>query len=273
MMEEESVTVTEVVVEHVWRGRVLELRLNRPDHLNALSNAIIDALGRAVRIATDDAAVAAVFVTANGRAFSAGADLIEVRERLASPATFREGLDIWRRVFRDLERCPKPVIAIIDGLAIAGGLELALSCDVIVASDRAKLGDGHITYGLVPGGGGTRRLPEALGTRAARWLMYSGETVDAHTALALGLVQHVVPHGELEQWTVDFAETLSTRSAPALAFMKAMTASGQVTDERLEHEVEAAVHVVTGPDAKEGLAAFEQKRAPAFPSVASHQRS
>ena len=268
-----NATVGEVVVEHVWRGRVLELRLNRPGHLNALSSAVIDALGRAVLIATDDAAVAAVLVTANGRAFSAGADLIEARERLASPAVFREGLDAWRRAFRDLERCPKPVIAIVDGLAIAGGLELALSCDVIVASDRAKFGDGHITYGLVPGGGGTRRLPDALGTRAARWLMYTGATVDAHTALALGLVQHVVPHGELEQWTVDFAETLSTRSAPALAFMKSMTASGQVTDERLEHEVEAAVHVVTGPDAQEGLAAFEQKRAPAFPSVTPHQRS
>jgi enoyl-CoA hydratase/carnithine racemase len=267
------VTVAEVVVEQLWRGRVLELRLNRPDQLNALSSEVIDALGHAVRIATDNAAVAAVFVTANGRAFSAGADLIEARDRLASPATFREGLDTWRRVFRDLELCPKPVIAIIDGLAIAGGLELALSCDVIVASDRAKFGDGHIAYGLVPGGGGTRRLPDAIGTRAARWLMYTGETVDAHTALALGLVQRVVPVGELHQWTTAFAETLSTRSAPALAFMKAMTVSGQVTDERLEHEVAAAVHVVTGPDAQEGLAAFEQKRAPAFPSVTSQQRS
>jgi hypothetical protein len=162
--------VTETVVEQLWRGRVLELRLNRPDQLNALSNGVIDALGRGIRIATESASVAGVFVTANGRAFSAGADLIEARERLASPATFREGLNSWRRVFRGLELCPKPVIAIIDGLAIAGGLELALSCDVIVASDRAKFGDGHITYGLVPGGGGTRRLPDAVGTRAARWL-------------------------------------------------------------------------------------------------------
>lgn len=255
------------VVERVRRGRVLELRLNRPDHLNALSGAVIDALGDAVGQAADDATIAAVMVTANGRAFSAGADLIEARQQLGKPATFRDVLDRWRRAFRNLEHCPKPVIAVVDGLAIAGGLELALSCDVIVASDRAKFGDGHITYGLVPGGGGTRRLPDALGTRAARWLMYTGATVDAHTALSLGLVQHVVPHGELEQWTVDFVETLSTRSASALAFMKAMTASGRITDERLEHEVAAAVHLVTGADAQEGLAAFEQKRTPTFPSV------
>ena len=86
-------------------------------------------------------------------------------------------------------------------------------------------------------------------------------------------MQHVVPTGDLEQWTADFAGTLSARSAPALAFMKSMTASGQVTDERLEHELDAAVHVVAGPDAQEGLAAFEQKRAPEFPSITAHQRS
>ncbi len=268
-----AVTVTEVVVEQLWRGRVMELRLNRPGQMNALNSGVIDALATGIQAAKDDSAVAAVFVTADGRAFSAGADLIEAKERLASPTTFREGLTSWRRLFREMERCPKPVIAIVDGLAIAGGLELALSCDVIVASDRAKFGDGHIAYGLVPGGGGTRRLPDALGTRAARWLMYTGQTVDARTAMELGLVQHVVPTGDLEQWTADFAGTLSARSAPALAFMKSMTASGQVTDERLEHELDAAVHVVAGPDAQEGLAAFEQKRAPEFPSITAHQRS
>ena len=115
------------VVEQLQRGRVLELRLNRPDQLNALSDAVIDGLGRGVQRATESSSVAAVFVTANGRAFSAGADLIEARTRLASPATFRDGLEGWRRVFRDLERCPKPVIAIVYGLAIARGLELALA--------------------------------------------------------------------------------------------------------------------------------------------------
>lgn len=255
------------VVERIRRARVLELRLNRPEQLNALNGAVIDALESGVRAAGDDPTIAAVFVTANGRAFSAGADLVEAREQVAFPAEFRQGLGRWRRAFRALESCPKPVIAILDGLAIAGGLELALSCDLIVASDRAKLGDGHIAYGLVPGGGGSRRLPDAIGARAARWLMYTGGTVDAHTAQALGLVQHVVPAGELDVWTDTFAKNLSAQSAPALAFMKAMTASDRITDERLHHEIEAAAHVVVGPDAQEGLAAFEQKRSPNFPSV------
>jgi enoyl-CoA hydratase/carnithine racemase len=250
------------------RGRVLELSLNRPAQLNALNGALVDAIGRAAAAAGADDSVAAVLLTAQGRAFSAGADLLEAREQLAAgSATFRAGLDGWQRAFCALEECQKPVIAIVAGLAIAGGLELALSCDLIVATDRARLGDGHITYGLVPGGGGSRRLPDAIGSRAARWLMYTGELIDAHTALRLGLVQHVVPAAEADAWASQLAQALSQRSPAALAFMKRMTASGQVSRERLDHEVEAAVHVVTGPDALEGMAAFGEKRPPRFPSL------
>lgn len=261
--------MTEEVVIQRRHGRIVELTLNRPEHRNALSAAVIDVLGRAVRAAAGDNRVTAILITGNGRAFSAGADLVEAQRQLVTPLVFRDVLESWRRTFRDIERCPKPVIAIVDGLAIAGGLELALACDVIVATDRATFGDAHIKFGLVPGGGGTRRLPDAIGVRMARWMMYTGGTVDAHTAMTIGLVQHVLPHAELDQWITDFAEKLSACSAPALAFMKTMTVSASVTDERLEHEVASAVHLVTGPDAQEGLAAFQQKRAPAFPSVAA----
>jgi len=255
------------VVRRIWRDRVLEVRLNRPDQLNALSSGLIAELADAARSAADDDRVAAVFVTAAGRAFSAGADLIEAGEKVGDPALFRAMLLEWRDAFRALETCPKPVIAVVDGLAIAGGIELALACDVIVATDRARFGDSHVTYGLVPGGGGSRRLPDAIGSRAARWLMYTGQTVDADTALRLGIVQHVVAHADLDGWLDEFAAQLSQRSAPALEFFKAMTASSQITDDRLTQEVDAAVQIVTGPDAKEGLAAFSDKRAPQFPSV------
>jgi enoyl-CoA hydratase/carnithine racemase len=259
--------VDDVLIER-RRGRVLELSLNRPGQMNALNGALIGAIGRAAAAAAADDSVAAVFLTAQGRAFCAGADLLEAREQLATGgAAFRAGLDGWQRAFCALEDCPKPVIAIVAGLAIAGGLELALSCDLIVATDRARLGDGHIAYGLVPGGGGSRRLPDAIGARAARWLMYTGELVDADTALRLGLVQHVVPAAEADAWASQLAESLSQRSLAALAFMKRMTASSQVSRERLDHEIEAAVHVVTGPDALEGMAAFAQKRPPRFPSL------
>jgi enoyl-CoA hydratase/carnithine racemase len=260
--------VDDVLIER-RRGRVLELRLNRPDRMNALNTAVIDSIGRAAASAAADNSVAAVFITAEGRAFSAGADLLEAREQLSSgTGAFRGNLYDWQRAFSALEDCPKPVIAIVQGLAIAGGLELALSCDLIVATDRARLGDGHITYGLVPGGGGSQRLTDAIGSRAARWLMYTGETVDAQTALGLGLVQQVVPAAEIEAWLDQLAESLSQRSPAALTFMKRMTASGQVSRERLDHEIEAAVHVVGGPDAQEGMTAFGLKRAPQFPSLA-----
>jgi enoyl-CoA hydratase len=258
--------MTDVLLQ-IRRGRVLELRLNRPGQMNALSTQLIAELNEAVRVACVDDTVAAVFITASGRAFSAGADLVEAKAQLADPARFRDGLEVWRATFRALEALPKPVIAVVDGLAIAGGLELALSCDVIVATDRARLGDGHATYGLVPGGGGSQRLPDAVGVRAARWLMYTGALVDAHAAQQLGLVQHVVPAAELDAWLDELAETLSGRSPAALAFYKTMTASAAVTDERLAHEVLAAVAVVSGPDAQQGLAAFEAKRKPRFPSI------
>jgi len=222
------------------RGRVLEIRLNRPDQMNALSAELISELASAVEAARTDRTVAAVFITATGRSFSAGADLIEAKALLADPALFRESLEVWRSTFRALETLPKPVIAVVDGLAIAGGLELALACDLIVATDRARLGDGHATYGLVPGGGGSQRLPDAIGVRAARWLMYTGELVDAQTAQRLGLVQHVVAADELEAWLDETAATLSGRSPAALSFFKSMTASSSVTDERLAHEVVAA---------------------------------
>jgi enoyl-CoA hydratase/carnithine racemase len=262
--------VTDLVLK-IRRGRVVELRLNRPEQMNALSAQLIAELAAAVTSAGADDTVAALFITAGGRAFSAGADLIEAKEQLADPATFRETLDLWRRTFRALETLPKPVIAVVDGLAIAGGLELALACDLVVATDRAKLGDGHATYGLVPGGGGSQRLPDAIGVRAARWLMYTGALVDAATAHQLGLVQHVLPAAELEGWLEETAQTLSARSSAALAFVKTMTASPSVTDERLTHEVLAAVAVVSGPDAQEGLAAFEAKRPPRFPSIVDHE--
>jgi enoyl-CoA hydratase/carnithine racemase len=259
--------VDDVLIER-RRGRVLELRLSRPDQLNALNIALVGAISRAAAAAAADDSVAAMFLTAEGRAFSAGADLLEAREQLESgPVAFRANLYRWQQAFCALEDCPKPVIAIVTGLAIAGGLELALSCDVIVATDRARLGDGHITYGLVPGGGGSRRLTDAIGSRAARWLMYTGETIDAATALSLGLVQQVVPAAGIEDWLDQLAESLSQRSLAALAFMKRMTKSAQVSRERLDHEIEAAVHVVSGPDAQEGLTAFGQKRAPRFPSI------
>jgi enoyl-CoA hydratase/carnithine racemase len=171
---------------------VLVLRLNRPEQLNALSRELVEELRDAAAGVPDDPSVRVVVLTGAGRAFSAGADLAEALALVREPQAFRQMLRLWRGTFRLLEELPVPVVAAVNGIAFAGGLELALSCDVIVAAAGAALGDAHVRYGLVPGGGGSQRLVDAVGVRSARWLMYTGATVDARTAHHIGLVQHVI---------------------------------------------------------------------------------
>lgn len=246
---------------------VVRLTIRRPEQMNAISTGVVDDLQRHLADIAARPDDRVVVLTGAGRAFCAGADLIEAEGLIGDPAAFRRWLLSWREAFRALETCPKPVIAAVQGLALAGGLELALSCDVIVASDRATLGDVHARYGLVPGGGGSQRLPDAVGTRRARWLMYTGATLTAAEAADWGLVQQVFPADGFEARVAELAAAMAARSQPSLAFMKRTTASRLVDDRGLDLEIEAAVHVLAGPDAVEGLAAFREKREPAFRST------
>jgi enoyl-CoA hydratase len=248
--------------------RVLIVTLNRPQQMNALNGALIAELGRTVADAATDDGVHVVVITGAGSAFSAGADLKEALASASDAERFRASLLAWRDVFVSIEQCPKPVIAGINGITIAGGLELALSCDLMIASSVAKIGDGHISYGLVPGGGGSQRLPDAIGARQARWLMYTGTMVDAERALQIGLVQHVIGEESYREGLLEIASVMSRRSLPALAFMKRQTTAKAVTRDGLDLEIQAAVHVVMGADAREGLTAFTERRAPHFPAPA-----
>jgi enoyl-CoA hydratase/carnithine racemase len=168
-------------------GRVVRLTLARPEEMNAINTELITELGTHVDSAAGDPTVGVVVIAAEGRAFCAGADLKEALAKTGDAGDFRTWLLTWRHVFRRIETMQKPVIAAVQGMALAGGLELVLSCDVVVASSQARFGDAHINYGLVPGGGGSKRLPEAVGTRTARWLMYTGEVIDAERAFLVGL--------------------------------------------------------------------------------------
>jgi enoyl-CoA hydratase/carnithine racemase len=250
-----------VLVEQ--RGGVRLLTLNRPDQMNALSSALVLAIREAVTDAESDPAVRVVHLTGAGRAFCAGADLVEAATVTQSSADFRSYLLAWRRTFDGLGECQKPVVALLNGLTLAGGLELALACDYMVASSAAKVGDVHANFGLVPGGGGTQRLTDAVGSRFARWLMFSGEILTAQQALAVGLVQQVVDAESFAEdcWTI--GETMAARSQPGLAFMKRMSRPG-ISRDGIDLEIEGAGHLVTGPDAREGLAAFQGKRSPKF---------
>lgn len=246
------------------RDRVLWLTLDRPDQMNALCTPLMAELRDAIHTAAGDDTVHVIVVTGAGRAFCAGADLAEAQQTLATPATFRQSLLSWRDAFAAIAECSKPVIAAVNGVALAGGIELALACDVIVATRSAKLGDVHARYGLVPGGGGSQRLPDAVGTRWARWLMYTGEVLSADDARKIGLVQAVYQDEEFTESVRSLTDTMSHRSGPGLAFMKRLSASPRVTEAGINLELEGAVHLVTGPDAQEGLAAFIGKRDPEF---------
>ena len=243
---------------------VLRLVLNRPEQMNALCSPLVAALHAAVDGAASDPAVRVIVITGGGRAFCAGADLAEVGQLSADPAGFRRFLVSLRDALLAMERCPKPVIVAVNGITLAGGLELALAADFIVMSSGARIGDGHARYGLVPGGGGTQRLPDAVGPRFARWLMYTAATLTAEEAQRAGLVQQVFDEATFEKDVAALARRLAGLSQPGLAFMKRMSVSRSVTVDGLDLEVEAAVGVIGGPDAREGVSAFLDKRDPVF---------
>lgn len=246
------------------RDGVVWLSIARPQQMNALSTEVITELARHIAAASSSVDDRVIVVTGTGSVFCAGADLLEARDKTASSTAFRSWLALWRDTFRAIERCPKPVIAALNGATLAGGLELALACDVMIAADTAVIGDVHCRYGLVPGGGGSQRLPEAVGTRRARWLMYTGSTLTATEARDWGLVQEVVDHRVFRESVHRTAATMARRSSASLAVMKRLSTPGAITDEGLDKEIEAAAQLIVGPDAREGLAAFFDKRDPVF---------
>jgi enoyl-CoA hydratase len=191
------------------------LRLNRPP-LNALSTALLGELGEHARALAVDAAVKAVVVTGNEKAFAAGADVSEFTAPGAAPvvtAGFRAGFDA-------LTAIPRPVIAAISGFALGGGFELALACDLRVAADTARVGFPEIQLGIFPGAGGTQRLPRLVGPARAKELVWSGRHVKAEEALALGLVDRVVPAADVVDAALEWAATLGAGAVAAMGLAK-----------------------------------------------------
>ncbi|MPZ68012.1 MAG: enoyl-CoA hydratase/isomerase family protein [Actinobacteria bacterium] len=245
-------------------GGVLTLRLNRPGQMNALDSELIAALGDEIASASLNRDVRVLLLTGSGSAFCAGADLDEARGLSKDPKDFETWLYSWKKTFSRLETIGKPTLAVVDGWALAGGLELALACDIVIASESSRLGDVHIRHGLVPGGGGTVRLPDAVGRRVARWLMFTGAIITAREAMGIGLVQAVFSDDEFNVKVQELAAGISRASAPALAFMKEMTRVGGDTSDLLSAEIDQGVLILCGIDAKEGLESFVGKRTPRF---------
>lgn len=248
------------------KGGIGRIVLDRPEQLNAISPQLLEDLDRVCETIEGDPGLRVVTLTAAGRAFCAGADLKAVRELSPDPQQWSGFMRLWHRVFNRIEALPVPVIAGVQGLALAGGLELVLVADLVVADEAARLGDQHANFGLVAGGGGSQRLPRLVGARRAKELMLLGGWLSAAEAQAWGLVNRVAPAGTLGAVVEEMAAALAVKSVSAGRTVKALV--NRAFDADLTSGLELERHLVAAhmrsADAAEGLRAFAEKRAPVF---------
>jgi enoyl-CoA hydratase len=246
------------------RGAVAVLTINRPDKLNALNSQVHREGVAALDELKKDETVRVLVITGAGeKSFIAGADIGEFAGK--TPFEQHSGFN-ERTLFNSLDSFPKPVIAMINGFALGGGCELALACDIRLASEKARLGQPEINLGIIPGGGGTQRLTRLVGEGKSMELILSGEMIDAPTAYNLGLVNHVYAPEELEAKTFELANKIAEKSPIALQMAKEAVklASRSNLDEGLRREVDLFAVCFSTEDKEEGVAAFLEKRKPVF---------
>ena len=232
---------------------VATLRIDRPP-LNALSRAVLEELESAARELAGDAELKAVCVLGGAKAFAAGADISEFGGH-AQACEFRKQ---FRAAFDRIDEIPRPVIAAINGVALGGGLELALACDLRIAADNARVGQPEILLGVIPGAGATQRLPRLVGPARAKELIWSGRQVKADEALAMGLVDRVVPSGELEDAALEWAGSFASGAVAAMGLAKRVIDAGlgRPLGEGLDLEGDAFVEVFGTEDAATGVRSF-----------------
>jgi enoyl-CoA hydratase len=246
------------------QDRVATLTVNRPDKLNALNDATVAELGQAVDQIRADDAIGGVILTGAGRAFVAGADISELSGQ--TPAAAKARARLGQHVFRRIETCPKPVIAVVNGFALGGGCELAMACHIRIASDAAKFGQPESKLGLIPGYGGSQRLPRLVGKGRAIQLLITGEMIDAAEAYRIGLVNKVVPAADLMSTAREMMKTILANGPLAVALcIQAIDRGLDVSlDEGLILEANLFEALAATDDMREGTRAFMEKRAPAF---------
>ncbi len=246
-------------------GRVVFITIKRESALNALNANILEKLAAAFEDLEDDGSVSVVVITGYGeKAFVAGADVKEIKDAGATGRTafIRRGQEILSQI----RRSSKIVIAAINGYALGGGCELALACDIRIASDRARMGMPEASIGVMAGYGGTQLLARLLHVGMARYLIFSGAMVTAHEALSIGLVEKVYPADALMQEVGELAHRIASAGPLALECSKRAinTGTSLPLTEALEFELEEYDKVARSQDAEEGLSAFLEKRKPAF---------
>lgn len=240
--------------------------INRPDKFNCLSLAVHRLLLDAIDRFETDPGVHCILIRSEGKNFCTGADLEEVSGLRGSLEQLQEFVALGHRALRRLETSPLPVVVAIQGLALAGGLELVLAADVGFAGASARFGDQHAQFGLVPGWGASQRLPRMIGRRRALDLMLSARWLSATEALDIGIVNYVVEDDQLAPHALEYCQKLCTSSRDGLALMKKLTDQGLdlPLDEALHLEQKLAAPALQSADVSEGLAAFAARRVPVF---------
>ena len=248
-------------------NRVATIRLNRPDNLNALSPEVLAELSSGVAEAGEDESIKALVIRGEGRAFCAGADLTYFQATFDDPALLPKYLAQIKDTLRQIEELPIPAIAVVHGFALAGGLELMMACDMALVADDARVGDQHVNFGLIPGGGSTQRLPRRVGLQRAMELLTTGRWLSGAEAVDWGLALRSAPAEGLDEELEKLLGPLRTKSREGLALIKSVTLKGMglSTDDGVALEGHAfAQYMTTSPHPAEGIKAFKEKRTPEF---------
>jgi enoyl-CoA hydratase len=240
------------------------ITIDRPDKRNALDRATRRQLLQAFTDMREDPKVRVVVLTGTGKAFVAGADVSEFVGR--KPMDILGELLHEPSIFEAADALPKPLIAMINGYCLGSGNELAMACDIRIASEEAKFGQPEVNLGMMPGGGATQRLPRLVGFGKALSIMYTGQILDSTEALRVGLVDVVVPARQLEERTMTLARVIATKSPIALAMIKEATRASlrAPLDDGVRHEQSLASVIFSSRDMQEGVKAFLEKRQPRF---------
>jgi len=245
---------------------IVRLTINRPEVRNALNTAVRQELRKAIEEIEKDRDIHVAIITGAGdKAFISGADITEFRE--ATPMMIEEfASTLGQQLYTDIENLRVPVIAMINGFCLGGGLELALCCDIRIASENAKFGQPEVNVGIFPGGGGTQRLPRLIGWGKAKTLIYTGRIIEATEAETIGLVDKVVPQDRLEEEVEQLAETIASKSPLIISLVKKVINKGMYSDlsAGLAYEKTNFALCFATEDHTEGITAFLEKRKPQF---------
>lgn len=240
------------------------LKFNRPEVLNALNSEVLLELNDKLDLVMNDSEVNVVIITGNGKAFVAGADISEMRDK--TPEEARKFAALGLKVFRKIELMEKPVIAAVNGYALGGGCEIAMSCDIRIASEKAKFGQPEVGLGIIPGFAGTQRLSRLVGIAKAKELIFTADIIDAKESEKIGLVNKVVKPEELMDEVIGLAKKITSNAQIAVKYSKTSINRGNETDIETGMEIEKQLFGLcfATTDQKEGMTAFLEKRKSVF---------